>query len=203
MIGDAPATANGTTVARQEGAIVSAEAMKAAWGSPYRGGTQLVLLAIADVVNDLHGNEFWMRQKVLAEKAHVSVSTVKEAVETLIADDWIKPDELDPEKRQLNGSSAHYHFARVAEEHLPPSRPASTQVAGEHLGVASGRLHNSNKLNSFNSNERAEIIKNQPIRYDAPDPETTARLLAKERDGDYNSDSLEIFEKDGQIFVKA
>ncbi len=57
--------------------VVSAEATGWVWrNSPYRGSERLVHLAIADVVNDAHNNEFWMSSYGLAEKAGVSRSTV-------------------------------------------------------------------------------------------------------------------------------
>lgn len=55
---------------------MSAEATGWTWKhSPYEGERLLVHLAIADVVNDAHGNEFWMTTTALAKKARVSRST--------------------------------------------------------------------------------------------------------------------------------
>jgi hypothetical protein len=56
---------------------MSAEATGWVWkNSPYKGAELLVHLALADVVNDAHGNEFWMSTGALAAKAKVSRSTV-------------------------------------------------------------------------------------------------------------------------------
>lgn len=56
---------------------MSAEATGWVWkNSPYSGAQLLVHLAIADVVNDVHENEFWMSTHNLAKKAKVSRSTV-------------------------------------------------------------------------------------------------------------------------------
>jgi hypothetical protein len=56
---------------------MSAEATGWVWKhSPYEGAQLLVHLAIADVVNDIHENEFWMSTATLAAKAKVSRSTV-------------------------------------------------------------------------------------------------------------------------------
>lgn len=46
--------------------------------SPYRGHAFVIHLAIADVVNDLHHNEFWMHNANLAAKARCSGTTVRE-----------------------------------------------------------------------------------------------------------------------------
>ena len=56
---------------------MSAEATGWVWkNSPYSGAQLLVHLAIADVVNDAHDNEFWMSGFKLARKAKVSRATV-------------------------------------------------------------------------------------------------------------------------------
>lgn len=56
---------------------MSAEATGWVWKhSPYQGAQLLVHLAIADVVNDVHENEFWMSTAALAAKAKVSRNTV-------------------------------------------------------------------------------------------------------------------------------
>lgn len=60
---------------------MSAEATGWVWKhSPYKGhhAKFLIHLAVADVVNDAHGNEFWMSQKGLAEKVGVSRQSVCE-----------------------------------------------------------------------------------------------------------------------------
>lgn len=58
---------------------MSAEATGWVWKhSPYSGSKLVIHLAVADVVNDAHGNEFWMSQAGLAEKAHVTRQSVCE-----------------------------------------------------------------------------------------------------------------------------
>lgn len=63
---------------------MSAEATGWVWrNSPYTGAQLLVHLAIADVVNDVHDNEFWMSRANLALKARVARSTVTETLDDL------------------------------------------------------------------------------------------------------------------------
>jgi len=58
---------------------VSAEASGWAWkNSPYSGTGMVLHLAVADVVNDAHGNEFWMTQTNLAKKARCTRQTANE-----------------------------------------------------------------------------------------------------------------------------
>ncbi len=64
---------------------MSAEATGWVWkNSPCEGSQLLVHLAIADVVNDLHANEFWMSTYSLAKKARVSRSTVVSTLSDLV-----------------------------------------------------------------------------------------------------------------------
>lgn len=69
---------------------MSAEATGDCWrNSPLVGDQLLVHLAIADVVNDLHGNLFWMERQTLADKSRTSVSTVARAFTVLIREGWM------------------------------------------------------------------------------------------------------------------
>ena len=70
---------------------MSATATAAAWGQgDYRGARFVVLLAVADVVNDAHENEFFMRMARLAAKARVDRKTAREALATFAADGWLE-----------------------------------------------------------------------------------------------------------------
>lgn len=65
---------------------MSAEATGWVWKhSPYSGAQLLVHLAIADVVNDVNENQFWMSTSALASKAKVSRNTVTTMLSDLVA----------------------------------------------------------------------------------------------------------------------
>lgn len=64
--------------------------MSQAWRSPYKGSQLVVLLAIGDVVNDAHDNEFYMTVGALAEKANVSRTWAKECLARFVADGWLE-----------------------------------------------------------------------------------------------------------------
>jgi hypothetical protein len=65
---------------------MSAEATGWVWrNSPYRGAQLLVHLAIADVVNDVHDNEFWMSVNNLARKARVSRTATVDALNHMVS----------------------------------------------------------------------------------------------------------------------
>jgi hypothetical protein len=64
---------------------MSGEASGEVWKrSPLSGSQLLVHLAIGDVVNDLHDNQFWMSTDALAKKAKVSRSTVTDTLRILV-----------------------------------------------------------------------------------------------------------------------
>lgn len=107
--------------------------------SPFRGATFLVHLAIADSVNDVHGNEFWMARANLATKARVSGESVSTAVETLREAGYVIPTEDgmdDPDARKRAGRPTRWLFLfpddaavvyetrrrGVADQPRPPSR---------------------------------------------------------------------------------
>jgi len=58
--------------------------------SPYRGALFSVHLAVADSVNDQHGNEFWMAQGTLASKARVGRQAANTALAGMVADGYLE-----------------------------------------------------------------------------------------------------------------
>ncbi len=70
---------------------MSAEAMGDAFRhSPHNGSALCVHLAVADVVNDAHGNELWMTRAALARKARASRGTVDRVIGLLIETGWLE-----------------------------------------------------------------------------------------------------------------
>lgn len=128
---------------------MSSEATAWTWkNSPYTGSALLVHLAIADVVNDLHGNEFWMAGATLAKKAKVSRSTVTTTLRDMLdrglmellqsGAEQRKPSRflfrmpsavsaLAPETRALLASTS----AEPASEHARPARAIPKEITQE------------------------------------------------------------------------
>ena len=97
---------------------MSAEATGWTWKhSPYRGAELLVHLAIADVVNDVNGNEFWMSTANLAEKAKVSRSTVTATLRDLVAEGLLEVLEAGGQQRR----PTRYRFLFASAESGPAS----------------------------------------------------------------------------------
>lgn len=69
---------------------MSIEAMNHVWkNSNYLASWSYVLLAIADVVNDLHDNAFYMSVPSLAQKCKCSVRSIQTALREFEKDGWI------------------------------------------------------------------------------------------------------------------
>lgn len=111
---------------------MSAEATGWVWKhSPYKGAELLVHLAIADVVNDVNGNEFWMSGTNLADKAKVSRSTVVATLRDLV----------DRELMELVESRAHIRQPSRFRFLMPASAvsalvPDNTGATSAHVASA-------------------------------------------------------------------
>jgi hypothetical protein len=92
--------------------------------SPYQGITLLVHLAVADSVNDQHGNEFWMAQGKLAEKARCSRKAANEALATLLADGFLEV------VQQSLGRPSRYRFLFPNPRVVYDTRGVSPEVTG-------------------------------------------------------------------------
>lgn len=84
---------------------MSMEALAHAWNkSPHGGPTFLALIAIADIVNDQNGNDFWMSLDTLSKKTRMARSTAQTAVAKLEETGWLK--RISAEK----GKTVRYRF---------------------------------------------------------------------------------------------
>lgn len=72
--------------------------------SPYKGAVLALHLAIADVVNDLHGNEMWMSVPKLAGKARMSERHARRGMAQLVRDGYLEPVSEQP------GGVSRYRF---------------------------------------------------------------------------------------------
>lgn len=111
--------------------------------SPFKGTVFQVHHAIADSVNDVHENLFWMARANLAVKARVSGESVSKAVAELHASGMIEPvDEGmdDPAERQRAGRPTRWRFlypdAPVVYDtrRKTPSGSPATPLADEGTG---------------------------------------------------------------------
>lgn len=112
---------------------MSAEATGWVWKhSPYSGAQLLVHLAIADVVNDAHDNEFWMSTYKLATKAKVSRSTVTATLSDMVRDRLLWQISSGAQSRE----PSRYRFLMTSATTglaLGQSNPATSAIEGESL----------------------------------------------------------------------
>lgn len=113
---------------------MSSEALGHVWRySPHRGPTFLVLVAIADLVNDANENEFWMSTTNLAMKTRMARSTVSGALKEIEESGWIR------RKESQKGKTVRYVFvldddrpvvwnSRNLSASRTPTYPAGGQV---------------------------------------------------------------------------
>lgn len=113
-----------------EGFAVSAEATAWVWrNSPYKGVAFTIHLAIADVVNDMHDNEFWAHAATVAEKARTTRETVSRALNEMVHDGLLEPLDVG----QVDTRKAR-HLGRKVRFLMPNVEPG----AGIYESVGSG-----------------------------------------------------------------
>jgi hypothetical protein len=142
--------------------------------SPYELGTRLVHLAIADSVNDENGNEWWGGDRLLAQKARVSVRMVERARATMIADGLLTPTKI----RHPSGNKV-YRFEMPRPDNLSGA-PTRQSVGSDPTSAAPALLSNSSDLKSSRQ-RRDGGEKPQPLRLvETVRPPTDAERLALE-----------------------
>ena len=69
---------------------MSAQAVGHVWRYADFGGAKLlVLLAVADIANDVHNNELWMGSEKLANKCRMNPGNVRKRLKELVEDGWL------------------------------------------------------------------------------------------------------------------
>ncbi len=108
---------------------MSAAATGWVWNnSPYTGPIFTVHLAIADVVNDAHGNEFWMSTDSLAKKARVSRSTAVSSLKVMVDDGNLEVVEAGGASRK----PTRYRFIASASRDLTSASQSPASASGAH-----------------------------------------------------------------------
>lgn len=99
---------------------MSNEALGHVWRyAPQKGPQFLVLIAIADIVNDANDNEIWFSLANLGKKCRLARSTVAEAIKELENDGWLTRISSHP------GETVRYQFQFVEGEAIWNSRNLS------------------------------------------------------------------------------
>jgi len=89
---------------------MSAQAVGHVWKYADFGGAKLlVLLAIADIANDVHNNEIFMGSERLAAKCRMHPGNVRKRLKELVADGWL----IELELGGGMGKTTRYRFVPV------------------------------------------------------------------------------------------
>lgn len=111
---------------------MSGEASGEVWKhSPLNGSQLLVHLAIGDVVNDIHENEFWMSTDSLAKKARVSRSTVTETLRWLVDHDFLELLQAGGVSRRP--SRYRFLFTSAVSDATRPLSDSTSALSGHEL----------------------------------------------------------------------
>ena len=111
---------------------MSAQATGHVWKCcAFGGGKMLVLLAVADVVNDAHGQVFWMTSTNLGNKVRMHPTNVRRHLKELVEDGWLEV--LEPGGG--NGKATKFRFhpleTKAPLTYAPKPFTASQRLAPE------------------------------------------------------------------------
>ena len=104
----------------------------------YPAAQSYILLAIADIVNDLNGNLFFLGVPKLAKKTKCSERTVQRALAQFVKDGWL--EELTEGTGRGNTTEYQFHFIkgdnlsetqRVTPEALKGDKPGTQRVTND------------------------------------------------------------------------
>ena len=133
--------------------------------APFNGSTLIVLLAIADTVNDQNDNDFWMGFGRLATKCRMHRNTVRMAVLELVETGW-----LDCIRLSEGGYPSRYRFLfdDTREVIYEARKPRSARVTDASLPTTDSR-HPRESLapstRATRANGASYINPSQPKRY--------------------------------------
>lgn len=154
---------------------MSVEAIAWVWKhSPYRDGTLVVHLAIADVVNDTYHNEFWMQRPDLAKKAHTSVPTVARALRQMVDAGLLEV----LERGGGRGRGTRYRFLMPADAPLWTSDETGSDCDGlqeakpDHLSTETGS--SARRIGITQENSRTQASASKSVVDNPGDPECTS-----------------------------
>lgn len=129
---------------------MSAQATGHVWKCAAFGGSKfLVLLAVADVVNDAHGNVFWMTSTNLGNKVRMHPTNVRRHLKELVEDGWLTV--LEPGGG--NGKATKFRF-----HPLETTAPLSYTPKEKNRITA---LHHPSGDTQLTASERSAITKRE------------------------------------------
>ena len=117
---------------------MSAQAVGHVWKYADFGGAKLlVLLAVADIANDVHNNEIFMGSERLAAKCRMHPGNVRKRLKELVADGWL----IELQLGGGMGKTSRYRFVPV-EKTAPTGALADTERVIQREQARSTARHN-------------------------------------------------------------
>ena len=176
---------------------MSAQAVGHVWRYADFGGAKLlVLLAVADIANDVHNNELWMGSEKLANKCRMNPGNVRKRLKELVEDGWL----IELVTGGGMGKTSRYQFVPVDITASPGAEAESNRVDERAKPRPTARLYkeNSNELKTKEDSVSCfadGVVDNDGPKYqrfhpaDQIDTNTTgiARARAALTDGDNNN----------------
>ena len=153
---------------------MSLEATSYVWKyTTYTAAQSYVLLAIADVVNDTHGNRFFLGVPKLAKKTKCSERTVQRALKQFVEDGWLE-EVIGGTGR---GNVTEYQFYFLKGDNLPEQERVTPEVLkGDNGGMQRVTNEVSIPLLELNRTEVTQV--DSLIPFEREDARFLANLLA-------------------------
>ena len=128
---------------------MSAQAVGHVWKYADFGGAKLlVLLAVADIANDVHNNEIFMGSERLAAKCRMHPGNVRKRLKELVADGWL----IELQLGGGMGKTSRYRFVPV-EKTAPTGALADTERVIQREQARSTARHNKRTQNELKKEE--------------------------------------------------
>lgn len=102
--------------------------------SPYSGTKLVIHLAIADVVNDLHGNRFYASNETLARKAHTTRPTANATLHEMVEDGYLSVAGT----KKLGGKTLVEYQFEFVESHVSDPDTTNLRVSDADTSPVSG-----------------------------------------------------------------
>lgn len=155
---------------------MSAEAVGWVWRwAPYRESptAMVVHLAIADVVNDTHGNQFWMSNATLAEKVGMTRESVNRILRRMVDDGHLRVVYAE------HGKTVIYEMVMkepVTQDHTSDDGGVTQDHRGCDPSVTGGVIQASHKTNRTQEEPKLTLISPDGEREDLSTKSRSDRL---------------------------
>ena len=153
---------------------MSAQAVGHVWRYADFGGAKLlVLLAVADIANDVHNNEIFMGSEKLAAKCRMHPGNVRKRLKELVEDGWL----IELAVGGGMGKTSRYRFVPVDKTAPTGAQAEMERVIQREQARPTARHigNNSNELKTkedFARNDNDDCVDNHNVGYERKHPKS-------------------------------